>query len=44
MFKVEGMGWVMRECRDEVLLGMTREVSWSRVGGLSRVIGRTKDE
>lgn len=24
MFKVPGIGWVMREWREEVLLGMTR--------------------
>jgi hypothetical protein len=35
----------MRECSDEVRLGMTSEVStWSLVPGLSRVAGRTKWE
>lgn len=38
------MGCVMREWREEVRLGMTRELSWSRVAGRSRVGGRTKEE
>jgi hypothetical protein len=45
MFKVEGIGWVMRECSDDVRLGTTSEFSPSpRVVGRSRVDGRTKDE
>lgn len=44
-FNVEGIGWVIRECKDEVRLGITRELSaWSLVTGRSRVDGRTKDE
>lgn len=45
-FRVEGIGWVMRECRDDVRLGMTRLLSpWSRVlGRPSPVRGRVKDE
>lgn len=41
---VDGMGWVIREWREEVRLGMTRELSWSRVAGRSLVGGRTKEE
>lgn len=38
------MGWVMRECRDDVRLGTTSEFSPSpRVVGRSLVDGRTKD-
>lgn len=42
------MGCVMRECREDVRLGIMRECSpWSVVAGLSdclsRVRGRTKD-
>jgi hypothetical protein len=46
MFSVEGIGWVIRECREDVRLGMTSECStfWSLVEGLSRVTGRTKAE
>lgn len=33
----------MRECSDEVRLGMTSELSWSRVWGRSRVDGRAKE-
>lgn len=41
---VEGIGWVMRECSDEVRLGMVSEGSpWSVVPGRSRVDGRMKD-
>jgi len=47
MFKVEGIGCVMREWREEVLLGITRFWSpWSRVPGRpsrSPVLGRTKE-
>lgn len=45
MFRVEGIGCVMRECKDDVRLGMTSELSpWSpRVTGRSRVEGRTND-
>lgn len=46
--KVDGIGWVMRECREDVLLGMTREWSiCSPVEGLlarSLVEGRINDE
>jgi hypothetical protein len=45
MLRVDGMGWVMRECSDDVRLGTTSEFSPSpRVVGRSRVDGRTKDE
>ena len=46
MLRVEGIGWVMREWRDDVRLGMTRLLSpWSRVPGRpSPVRGRVKDE
>ena len=44
MFNVEGIGCVMRECNEEVRLGMTSDASWSRVMGRSLVEGRTKDE
>lgn len=44
MLRVEGIGCVMRECREEVRLGMTSEASWSRVMGRSLVEGRTKEE
>lgn len=41
------MGWVMRECSEEVRLGITRDWSvWSRVPGRpsrSPVRGRTKE-
>lgn len=41
---MEGIGWVMRECSDEVRLGMVSEGSpWSVVPGRSRVDGRMKD-
>ncbi len=47
MFKVEGIGCVIRECREDVLLGITRFWSpWSRVAGRpsrSPVLGRTKE-
>lgn len=44
-FRVDGIGWVIRECNDEVRLGITRELStWSLVTGRSLVEGRTKDE
>ena len=47
MFRVDGMGWVIREWRDEVRLGMMRLVSpWSRVLGRasrSLVRGREKE-
>lgn len=42
---VEGIGWVMREWREEVRLGMMRLLSpWSRVLGRSLVRGRVNDE
>src|SRR3954470_15358214 len=48
MFRVDGMGWVMRECSEEVLLGTIKFWSfWSRVPGRasrSLVRGRTKEE
>ena len=45
MVRVDGIGCVMREWRDEVLLGMINELSaWSRVEGRSRVDGRMKME
>lgn len=46
---VEGMGWVMRECSDEVRLGMSMvsfAALWSRVLGRasrSPVLGRVKE-
>jgi hypothetical protein len=46
MLRVDGMGWVMREWRDEVLLGMMRLLSASRVTGRasrSPVRGRVND-
>lgn len=46
-FSVDGIGWVIREWRDEVRLGMIRLVSpWSRVPGRasrSLVRGREKE-
>lgn len=40
-FRVDGSGWVILECRDEVRLGMIRLWSpWSLVGGRSPVRGR----
>ena len=45
---VEGIGWVILECSEEVLLGMTSECSavgcWSLVMGLSLVPGRRAEE
>lgn len=39
MFRVEGSGWVILECSEEVLLGMIRLSVWSLVGGRSLVRG-----
>ena len=48
MFNVDGIGCVIRECREDVLLGMIKFWSvWSRVPGRpsrSPVLGRTNDE
>jgi hypothetical protein len=49
MLRVEGIGCVMRECSEEVRLGISRFWSgpWSRVLGLpsrSLVRGRVKEE
>jgi hypothetical protein len=48
MFSVDGIGCVIRECREDVLLGMIKFWSvWSRVPGRpsrSPVLGRTNDE
>ena len=48
MLSVEGIGWVIFECKEEVLLGITSECSavgcWSLVPGLSRVPGRSEAE
>jgi CO dehydrogenase/acetyl-CoA synthase beta subunit len=46
MLRVDGIGWVMREWRDEVRLGMIRLASASRVTGRasrSLVRGRVKE-
>jgi hypothetical protein len=40
MFKVDGSGWVILECREEVRLGMMRLVSPWLVDGRSLVRGR----
>lgn len=43
-FRVEGMGCVILEWRDEVRLGIMRLLSaWSRVAGRSLVRGRVKE-
>jgi hypothetical protein len=43
MLSVEGIGWVMRECSDDVRLGIIKS-AWSRVGGRSLVRGRKLKE
>lgn len=43
MFKVDGIGCVIRECSEDVRLGIVRDSACSRVAGRSLVVGRTKE-
>lgn len=43
MFNVEGIGCVIRECSEDVRLGIVSDSACSRVAGRSLVVGRTNE-